>query len=352
MKKFLVIALTVICAWWFSFAISQLDQSISRMNKNWLTKFTNTTDFMATNNLRRDEASKFFVQYAKEVKGLTPDTSKTTCNFTDVSKARPDLKDIIKEACQLGLFQWSNGKFMPTQSLTNAQAITVLIRMIDWKKDETQWHFAQLYFEKGQKLWIMEWLALNSTANFDKLTTRGDVGILLYNASKLSSSNTSDTSDNTTTNNANIIQNHCLLERPNDASMRDYCEEQQNDWLATLNLGKPSDITSSQFSIIRNKCTSDYPSDFSMRAYCEGQQYDWARTLNLGKPSDIWNTEYNIIRSKCESDYSNDFTMRAYCEGQQYNAVRTLNISTSTKRSSCANQRPNDYTMRVYCEKK
>jgi len=182
MKKFLVIALAVVCFWWFSFAVSQLDQAISRMNQNWLTKFTNATDFMATKSLRRDEASKFFVQYAKEIKGLTPDTSKTTCNFTDLSKARPDLKDIIKEACQLGLFQWSNGKFMPTQSLTNAQAITVLIRMIDWKKDETQWHFAQLYFEKAQELWIMQWLAMNSTANFDKLTTRGDVGILLYNA--------------------------------------------------------------------------------------------------------------------------------------------------------------------------
>ena len=190
MKKLLVIAFAIICLWWFSLASSQLDQSISRMNQNGLTKFTNATDFMATKGLRRDEASKFFVQYAKEIMWLTPDTSKTTCNFTDLSKARPDLKDIIKEACQLGLFQWSNWKFMPTQSLTNAQAITVLIRMIDWKKDETQGHFAQLYFDKAQELWIMEWLTMNSTANFDKLTTRGDVGILLYNASQSSTGST------------------------------------------------------------------------------------------------------------------------------------------------------------------
>jgi len=37
------------------------------MNQKGLTKFDNATDFMATNGLRRDEASKFFVQYAKEV---------------------------------------------------------------------------------------------------------------------------------------------------------------------------------------------------------------------------------------------------------------------------------------------
>ena len=347
MKKLLVVALAIICFWWFSFAVSQLDQAISRMNQNGLTKFTNAADFMATKGLRRDEASKFFVQYATEILWLTPDTSKTTCNFTDLSKARPDLKDLIKQSCQLWLFQWSNGKFMPTQSLTNAQAITVLIRMIDGKKDETQGHFAQLYFEKAQELWITNWLTLNSTANFDKLTTRGNVWILIFNASKLSSN---DTSSNSTTDNATIIQNHCLSERPNDASMRDYCEGQQNDWLATLNLGKPSDITSSQFSIVRSHCESNRPTDFSMRAYCEGQQYDWVRTLNLGKPSDIWSTEFNIIRPKCESDWPTDFSMKAYCEGQQYSAVRTLNVSTSTIRSSCANQRPNDYTMRVYCE--
>ena len=184
MRKLLIV-LSILCLWWFAFANTQLDQAISWMNDKWLTKFTNPTDFMSTKSLRRDEATKFFVQYATEILWLAPDTSKTSCNFSDLGKARPDLKDLIKESCQLWLFQWTNGKFMPTQSLTNAQAITVLIRMIDGKKDETQWHFAQKYFEKAQELWIMNWLNLNSTANFDKLTTRWEVGILLYNASNL-----------------------------------------------------------------------------------------------------------------------------------------------------------------------
>ncbi|MEI6426312.1 MAG: hypothetical protein WCO66_03065 [Candidatus Absconditabacteria bacterium] len=184
MKKFLILA-SILFLGGFTLANTQLDQAISWMNTNGLTKFTNATDFMATKSLRRDEATKFFVQYATEILGRTPDTSKTSCNFSDLSKARPDLKDLIKESCQLGLFQGTNGKFMPTQSLTNAQAITVLIRMIDGQKDETQGHFAQKYFEKAQELGIMNGLLLNSTANFDKLTTRGEVGILLYNSSNL-----------------------------------------------------------------------------------------------------------------------------------------------------------------------
>lgn len=209
MKKLLIVALAIIWFGWFSLASTQLDEAISRMNQKGLTKFDNATDFMATNGLRRDEASKFFVQYAKEVMWLTPDTSKTSCNFTDLSKARPDLKDLIKESCQLWLFQWYNWKFMPTQSLTNAQAITVLIRMIDWKKDETQWHFAQLYFEKAQALWIMSWLTLNSTTNFDKLTTRGDVGQLIYSTSKLSWTNIQSTNQSSNTANCNSLS--CLL---------------------------------------------------------------------------------------------------------------------------------------------
>jgi hypothetical protein len=60
---------------------------------------------MATKSLRRDEASKFFVQYAKESLGLTPDTSNISCEFSDLDSAWPDLKNLIKESCQLGLFK-------------------------------------------------------------------------------------------------------------------------------------------------------------------------------------------------------------------------------------------------------
>lgn len=188
MKKLsLVLSLFLISFVSFSFADSTLDQAISWMNQNGLTKFTNAQDFMANQNLRRDEATKFFVQYAKQVQKSVSDETKTECNrFTDLNKWRSDLADSMKNSCKLGLFQWTNWKFMPTQSLTNAQAITVLMRMIDGKQDETQWHFAQKYFERAKELGIMNGLNLNSTANFDKLATRGEVAILLFNASNLS----------------------------------------------------------------------------------------------------------------------------------------------------------------------
>jgi len=53
--------------------------------------------------------------------------------------------------------------------------------MINWYKDETQWHFAQKYYEKAQQLEIIKWVDI-TPSNFDTDITRWDVAILVYNA--------------------------------------------------------------------------------------------------------------------------------------------------------------------------
>lgn len=165
--------------------ISELSNAILRMYNNWLTKFSDPTSFISENWLRRDEATKFFVQYAKEVMWMTPDTSKTSCSFSDLSSAWSDLKDAIKESCQLWLFQWYNGKFMPTQKLTNAQAISVFIRLIDGKKDESGSHFANEYYTTAYNLWLLNNLNLNNKSLFNSFTTRGEVGTMLFRGKDL-----------------------------------------------------------------------------------------------------------------------------------------------------------------------
>ena len=160
--------------------IPEINRAISRMYDNWLTIFNDPESFMTSNWLRRDEASKFFVKYAKEIIGMVPDYSKQWCSFKDLDKARPDLKDIIVEACQLGLFQWSNWKFMPDQLLTNAQAITVFMRLHEWYKDESGSHFANNYYESAHAQWLLSDTLLDDKTNFDMNTTRGDVAKMLF----------------------------------------------------------------------------------------------------------------------------------------------------------------------------
>ena len=125
---------------------SEIEQAINWMYDKWLTVFNEPISFHAYNWLRRDEAAKFFVKYAKEVMGMIPDYSKQWCSFKDLDQAWSDLKDIIVESCQLWLFQWNKWKFMPTQQLTNAQAITVFMRLREWYKDES------LFYQKFHKI--------------------------------------------------------------------------------------------------------------------------------------------------------------------------------------------------------
>lgn len=164
--------------------LNELRIAINRMYERWLTIYNTPDTFMYKNGLRRDEATKFFVKYAKDILWIRPDTNKVWCEFTDLDKAWPDLKELIVESCQLWLFQWYQWKFMPEQQLTNAQALAVFIRMIDWWKDESDGHFADNYLRKAQELWIVEWLSLNIRSLFDVPTTRWDVALMIYRASQ------------------------------------------------------------------------------------------------------------------------------------------------------------------------
>jgi hypothetical protein len=164
--------------------IWELSNAVKWMYDNNLTKFANPEDFMASRWLRRDEAAKFYVQYAKQVMWKTPDYSKQWCNFKDLNEAWSDLKDIIVESCQLWLFQWNNWKFMPTQQLTNAQALTVFMRLREWYKDETGSHFANNYYESAHSQWLLYDTPLDNRENFDRYTTRWDVAKMLFRCQK------------------------------------------------------------------------------------------------------------------------------------------------------------------------
>lgn len=56
--------------------LPELNQAILRMYEKWLTIFNEPESFMASRWLRRDEAAKFYVQYAKQVMWKTPDYSR------------------------------------------------------------------------------------------------------------------------------------------------------------------------------------------------------------------------------------------------------------------------------------
>ena len=79
--------------------------------------------------LIRSHMAKMIVNYAKEVKGLTPDTS-LACNFTDIANETEELEGYITESCQLGLMGVDINAFNPNGVVTRAQFGTILSRVL------------------------------------------------------------------------------------------------------------------------------------------------------------------------------------------------------------------------------
>lgn len=79
--------------------------------------------------LIRSHMAKMMVNYAKEVKSLTADTS-LACEFTDIANQSDELRGYIKEACQMGLMGQGITAFNPNGIVTRAQFGTVLSRVL------------------------------------------------------------------------------------------------------------------------------------------------------------------------------------------------------------------------------
>ncbi len=144
-----------------------------------LTRYSTVTTFQADKSLRRDEAAKFFSMFTKQVI-KSPEDSTKECSFADAEAWHSDLQGDIVSACRLGIFKGSNGKFYPTNTLTNGEALTVLMRIIYGPMSETDpEHRAKNYREKAQSYGLTQGTLIDSSAYLDQPITRGDVARLL-----------------------------------------------------------------------------------------------------------------------------------------------------------------------------
>ncbi len=168
-----------------SLSQGELKDAINWLIKNNFTKATNIGGYKYNKTLTRAEASKFFVNYAKLFNKDIIVNDSSACEFSDINEAPADLRAYIVTACRYGLLGWSKGKFKPYSNLTNAQAITVFMRMYSWKKDESWKHFADRYFIEAYSLWLIDWTLMWNQNNYERWVTRGDIAILLYRWSQL-----------------------------------------------------------------------------------------------------------------------------------------------------------------------
>lgn len=125
----------------------ELDDAVTTIYGLGITKFSTPSTYMADNPIRRDEAATMLYRLADTL-DLLGEESDTNCRFADISQAHSDLINVVTNSCRYGLFQGDGNRFLPTASITNAQALTVLTRMLDGNKSEdTGGHWALNYYD-------------------------------------------------------------------------------------------------------------------------------------------------------------------------------------------------------------
>lgn len=179
MKKFLITGIALAAIIWATYAMTPnfVSEVLPWMNTNGLTKFSKSADFRPNDSITRWEASKFVASFW-QLKKLAKKWG--SCAFSDTNGYDSTLTPSIQQACELGLLKWSNGKFMPNSSLTEAQALAIVIRSLDGFLDETVTPWYKNYFTKAQSYGMISTETLQSVNG--KNVTRGKLGTWFYQA--------------------------------------------------------------------------------------------------------------------------------------------------------------------------
>ena len=98
--------------------------------ENELTRYNTVEAFQPFNSLLREQGAKFTSVFGATNLCLEADASATGCNFNDLNTADSTLDEYIVLACQQGLVKGSNNMFMPKNTMTKVELITVLVRAL------------------------------------------------------------------------------------------------------------------------------------------------------------------------------------------------------------------------------
>lgn len=157
----------------------ELYDAINWMYENKLTIYNDPTKFGIYNPITREQASKFFVNFyiAAFDKVLSIPIQNP---FKDIENADPTLYRYILSSYSFWLFKWNNGKFMPFNHLTKAQALAVMIRMATWILDESQQPRYSNYLYKAESMKLLDNINYSYTTLDNEDIVRWDVALILY----------------------------------------------------------------------------------------------------------------------------------------------------------------------------
>ena len=101
--------------------------SLAWGKQNWLTAYSTWKDFNPDGILTREQAAKMIDSYMN-YNGFYISDSNSACNFSDYNTIDPTLKTFVTLQCKKGIIKGANWKFYPKNTLTTAQALTMVMR--------------------------------------------------------------------------------------------------------------------------------------------------------------------------------------------------------------------------------
>jgi len=152
----------------------------SWMAENGLTTLSQD-NFRPNDYITRWEVAKNFSQMAG-VLDLEKTRSASECQFNDIEGYDYTLVPHIIEACEYGLVKGSQWSYFPNNQISEAELITVTIRMLMGMQDETGNPWWSEYHSMGSWLGIIE---NKGVWDLDTPATRQTVGTWLYKAANV-----------------------------------------------------------------------------------------------------------------------------------------------------------------------
>jgi hypothetical protein len=143
----------------------------------WLTKFIDTDSYKWDNGLKRYEAAKMFVEFAKKVLCREEREVYKDWMYNDIDDVDITLVPYIKDAYELWILNGTNGAFRPLDNITKKEFVAALMRMLFDQNLDVPWAWEDRdsnYQVKFAELWIERNFNVGSTIE------RYDVARMLY----------------------------------------------------------------------------------------------------------------------------------------------------------------------------
>lgn len=156
---------------------TELEKAIYWMYNNNLTQYDSLSGYRPQDPLLREEAAKIIGQ-AYNILWFSKENKNTDCNFADRETFNPTLAPYIASTCSYGIFKGNKGEFLAQNPLTKAEALTVLIRILEGKSSSEEFSpWRTVYFIKAKGISLTNETEVNALW---RAITREEIALLIY----------------------------------------------------------------------------------------------------------------------------------------------------------------------------